>query len=107
MAIDATRDQIAVCEATSIVTSFEIRLDHANLHGEPSGFEITAGNGDFLGDADICEIVFQGSFRRVTARSVRDPKVLFEAKVPLGQSIAAGTRVAISCDPVDLIVTTR
>jgi spermidine/putrescine transport system ATP-binding protein len=60
-----------------------------------------------LGDAEITDIVFQGSFRRVTALSLRQPEVHFAAKIPLRQEIAVGARVAVSCDPADLIVMTR
>jgi spermidine/putrescine transport system ATP-binding protein len=60
-----------------------------------------------LGDAEVTGVVFQGSFRRVTAVSQRDPKLQFEAKIPPGQAIAVGMRLAISCDPDNVIVTTR
>ena len=60
-----------------------------------------------LGDGEITDVIFQGSFRRVAALSVRDPTIRFEAKVPLRQEIAIGQRIALSCDPADLIVTTR
>ena len=60
-----------------------------------------------LGDGEITEIMFQGSFKRVTALSLRDPTVRFEAKVPLRQEIAIGDSDRPSCDPADLIVTTR
>jgi spermidine/putrescine transport system ATP-binding protein len=76
-----------------------LRPEHLHL-GEPR-------KALHLGDAEISSVVFQGSFRRVTARSLRDPAVLFEAKVPPGPAIAAGMRLALSCDPDDLIVTAR
>ncbi len=60
-----------------------------------------------LGDAEVSRVVFQGSFRRVTAVSLRDPAILFEAKVPPGPTIAVGMRLALSCDPENVIVTTR
>jgi spermidine/putrescine transport system ATP-binding protein len=60
-----------------------------------------------LGDGEVIDAIFQGSFRRVTALSLRDPAVRFEAKIPLRQEIAVGARIALSCDPADLIVTTR
>jgi spermidine/putrescine transport system ATP-binding protein len=76
-----------------------LRPEHLNL-GEPR-------KALHLGDSEVSDLVFQGSFRRVTAVSLRDPAVQFEAKVPPGQPIAVGMRIAISCDPENVIVTTR
>jgi spermidine/putrescine transport system ATP-binding protein len=76
-----------------------LRPEHLHL-GEPR-------KALHLGDAEVTGVVFQGSFRRVAAVSLRDPAILIEAKVPPGQAIAVGMRIAISCDPDNVIVTTR
>ena len=66
-----------------------------------------AAQGLHLGDAEVSGVVFQGSFQRVTAVSLRDPAILFEAKAPPGPAIAVGMRLVLSCDPENVIVTTR
>jgi spermidine/putrescine transport system ATP-binding protein len=76
-----------------------LRPEHLHL-GEPR-------KGLHLGDAEVSGVVFQGSFRRVTAVSLRDPAILFEAKAPPGPAIAVGMRLVLSCDPENVIVTTR
>ena len=59
-----------------------------------------------LGDGEITDVIFQGSFRRVAALSAARPDDCFEAKVPCVRrlpSASASPYPAIR----DLIVTTR
>jgi hypothetical protein len=44
-----------------------------------------------LGDGEITDVIFQGSFRRVAALSVRDPTICFEAKVPLRRRLPSAS----------------
>ncbi|HUE46984.1 MAG TPA: ABC transporter ATP-binding protein [Aestuariivirgaceae bacterium] len=66
--------------------------------GEPRTGDVSFGHGV------VHEIVFQGSFRRVIIASETDPAIMFTARVPLDQSLAAGERVHLSCPPDDIIV---
>jgi spermidine/putrescine transport system ATP-binding protein len=66
--------------------------------GESRSGDVSFGHGT------VQEIVFQGSFRRVIIASEADPAIMFTARVPLGQSLAAGERVHLSCPPGDIIV---
>ncbi|MER9588793.1 ABC transporter ATP-binding protein [Mesorhizobium australicum] len=62
--------------------------------------------GTKLGKADVSDVVFQGSFKRVLATSVEEPSLRFVAKLPATAIVHAGDRVAISCDTDQIIVLT-
>ncbi|MGI6851308.1 ABC transporter ATP-binding protein [Mesorhizobium sp. 1B3] len=70
----------------------------------PEHVKIGQGIGFDLGEADIGSVVFQGSFKRVLARSSRDPSIEFIAKLPAHAAVHQGERVPLHCLPTDLIV---
>ncbi|TPK75817.1 ABC transporter ATP-binding protein [Mesorhizobium sp. B2-4-18] len=65
-----------------------------------------ASAGTKLGEADVSDVVFQGSFKRVLATSVEEPSLRFIAKLPATSIVHAGDRVAISCDTDQIILLT-
>jgi spermidine/putrescine transport system ATP-binding protein len=70
-----------------------------SLHiGEPVPGHVSFGAGT------VRDIVFQGSFRRVIVALQSDPAISFTVRVPLGQALAAGERVVLSCPPGDMIL---
>ena len=68
------------------------------LFGEPAAGHL------LLGAGTVRDIVFQGSFRRVIVALQSDPAISFTVRVPLGQALAAGERVELSCLPGDMIL---
>jgi spermidine/putrescine transport system ATP-binding protein len=66
--------------------------------GEPRPGDVSFGHGT------VGEIVFQGSFRRVTIVSQEDPAITFTARAPLDQALSPGERVHLSCRPDDIIL---
>ncbi len=75
-----------------------IRPEHLIL-GEAAG---TAS----LGMAEVTDVVFQGSFKRVLAVSVEDATLQFIAKLPASATVQPGDTVAVSCDTGQIIVLT-
>ena len=70
-----------------------------SLHiGEPAPGHVSFGAGI------VRDIVFQGSFRRVIVALQSDPAISFTVRAPLGQPLAAGDRVFLSCLPGDIII---
>ncbi|MER8747922.1 ABC transporter ATP-binding protein [Mesorhizobium sp. M1050] len=59
-----------------------------------------------LGTAEVSDIVFQGSFKRVLAASVEDPALRFIARLPASSTVQPGDTVAISCDIGAIILLT-
>ncbi|ESY72559.1 ABC transporter ATP-binding protein [Mesorhizobium sp. M0051] len=59
-----------------------------------------------LGTAEVSDIVFQGSFKRVLAVSVEDPSLHFIARLPPTSTVQPGDTVAISCDIGAIILLT-
>jgi len=57
-----------------------------------------------LGPGRVRDIVFQGSFRRVIVALHSDPAISLTARAPLGQALAVGERVVVSCLPSDMIL---
>ncbi|UVK36815.1 ABC transporter ATP-binding protein [Mesorhizobium sp. AR10] len=57
-----------------------------------------------LGTAEVSDVVFQGSFKRVLAVSVEDPGLQFIAKLPAAATVQPGDSVAVSCDAGDIIL---
>lgn len=66
----------------------------------------TASGGTKLGKADVSDIVFQGSFKRMLATSVEEPALRFIAKLPATATVRPGDTVAISCDTDQIILLT-
>jgi spermidine/putrescine transport system ATP-binding protein len=73
-----------------------VRPEHVKIGEAVGGFD--------LGEADVGPVVFQGSFKRVLARSSRDPSIEFVAKLPAHSPVRQGGRVSLYCFPTDLIV---
>jgi spermidine/putrescine transport system ATP-binding protein len=55
----------------------------------------------------VTDVVFQGSFKRVTVVSESTPPVALLLRVGADDPVKPGTRVDLSCRPADLIVLTR
>ncbi len=60
-----------------------------------------------LGRAKIGDVVFQGSFKRVSAVSIKSPDVSFIAKVRSNQPVAVGDTVELHAVPGDMIILSR
>ena len=74
----------------------------------PENVRFAARPGDIaLGTAEIVDVVFQGSYRRVAARSTADPGILFAAKVPAQDRAEAGAVLPVFCDPAAIVVLER
>lgn len=71
----------------------------------PEHLAVGAGEGAIaLGEATVTDTVFQGSFKRVTARSAATPETDILARVPAGLAIAVGDTITLSCRPEDIIL---
>ncbi len=57
-----------------------------------------------LGRAAVSDVVFQGSFKRVRARSERDPAVTLIARAAPGDNVEVNSRVELFCRPQDIVV---
>ncbi|CCV06690.1 Spermidine/putrescine import ATP-binding protein potA [Mesorhizobium metallidurans STM 2683] len=68
---------------------------------------VAAGGAVALGTAEVSDVVFQGSFKRVLATSTVDPALQFIAKAPASASVQTGDNVAVSCDAGDFILLTH
>jgi spermidine/putrescine transport system ATP-binding protein len=68
------------------------------LIGEPAPKHVSFGAGT------LREIVFQGSFRRVIVDLQSDPAISVTVRAPIGQALAVGDRVELSCLPGDMIL---
>ncbi|RVD48417.1 MAG: ABC transporter ATP-binding protein [Mesorhizobium sp.] len=64
----------------------------------------TTSGGTKLGKADVSDVVFQGSFKRMLATSVEEPSLQFIAKLPATATVRPGDTVAISCDTDQIIL---
>ena len=74
----------------------------------PEHLHLSAGEGVVpLGSALVRDVVFQGSFKRITAVSQADPRVHLIAKGPAGMSVAPDDIVSLFCRPEDIIVLER
>ncbi|MBL8583333.1 MAG: ABC transporter ATP-binding protein, partial [Rhizobiaceae bacterium] len=107
----------------SVVTSgagrawIETRLGHVDLSADlqpgtgvvlairPEHLLFGAGVGKLpLGAAEIMDVVFQGSYKRVLATSVVDPAVTFIIKAPASATVQPGDTLPVACHPKDIIV---
>jgi spermidine/putrescine transport system ATP-binding protein len=79
--------------------SLAIRPEHVML--EPHGSSVS------LGEAKVVDVVFQGSFKRVSAVSIKSPDVTFIAKVRSNQPVAVGDKVELHAAPTDMILLSR
>ena len=79
--------------------SLAIRPEHITL--EPQGASVS------LGEAKVVDVVFQGSFKRVSAVSIKNPDVTFIAKVRSNQPVAVGDTVELHAAPADMILLSR
>jgi len=60
-----------------------------------------------LGRAKVDDVVFQGSFKRVTATPERAPQISLLARLPADATVRAGDLVEFACDPRHVLVLTR
>lgn len=65
-----------------------------------------AGGAIALGTAEVSDVVFQGSFKRVLAASTLDPALQFIARAPASATVQTGDTTAVSCNPDDIILLT-
>ncbi|RLP27926.1 ABC transporter ATP-binding protein [Mesorhizobium sp. YM1C-6-2] len=79
--------------------SLAIRPEHITL--APQAGSIS------LGEAKVVDVVFQGSFKRVSAVSIKSPDVSFIAKVRSNQPVAVGDTVELHAVPGDMIILSR
>lgn len=79
--------------------SLAIRPEHITLVREAASVP--------LGEATVTDVVFQGSFKRVTALSTKDPAVTFIAKLRSNQPVAVGDTVELFASPADMVLLSR
>jgi spermidine/putrescine transport system ATP-binding protein len=79
--------------------SLAIRPEHITLVPEAGSVS--------LGEAKVTDVVFQGSFKRVSAVSARDPNVTFIAKLRSSQPVAPGDTVELYATPTDMVLLSR
>jgi spermidine/putrescine transport system ATP-binding protein len=60
-----------------------------------------------LGRAKVSDVVFQGSFKRVTASPERAPHISLLARVPADAPLQPGDMIEFACDPRHVLVLTR
>ena len=60
-----------------------------------------------LGAARVGDVVFQGSFKRVTASLATDESLTLLARLPADAAVQAGDMVNFACDPKHVLVLTR
>jgi spermidine/putrescine transport system ATP-binding protein len=74
----------------------------------PEHITLAPGSGAVsLGEATVTDVIFQGSFKRVSAVSTKDPAVCFIAKLRSNQSVAAGDTVELYASPADMVLLSR
>lgn len=79
--------------------SLAIRPEHITLVPEPGSVS--------LGEAAVTDVVFQGSFKRVSAVSAKDPGVAFIAKLRSSQPVAVGDTVTLYASPAEMVLLSR
>nr|WP_210346039.1 ABC transporter ATP-binding protein [Aestuariivirga sp. YIM B02566] len=60
-----------------------------------------------LGEGRVSDVVFQGSFKRVTASLVKDESLMLLARLPADAVVQTGDMVHFACDPKHVLVLTR
>jgi spermidine/putrescine transport system ATP-binding protein len=55
----------------------------------------------------VTDVVFQGSFKRVSAVSIKNPEVTFIAKVRSNQPVSVGDTVELHAEPTDMVLLSR
>ncbi len=60
-----------------------------------------------LGRATVRDVVFQGSFKRITASLEKDPTLTLLARLPADASVQSGDRINFACDTKHVLVLTR
>ncbi|PDQ19884.1 spermidine/putrescine ABC transporter ATP-binding protein [Mesorhizobium sanjuanii] len=66
-----------------------------------------AGGAVALGTAEVSDVVFQGSFKRVLATSTLDARLQFVARAPAAAAVQPGDTTAVSCNADDIILLTE
>jgi spermidine/putrescine transport system ATP-binding protein len=73
-----------------------VRPEHLSLGVIQDAFQ--------LGEVEVEEVVFQGSFKRILATSRTDPAIEFIAKLPANATALPGDTVPVSCRAKDVIL---
>ena len=90
------------------IPSLGAGASHVALALRPEHLRFSAGEGAVpLGGALVKDVVFQGSFKRVTAVSKIDPQVQLIAKAPAGTPVAPDDTVDLFRRPEDFILLER
>jgi spermidine/putrescine transport system ATP-binding protein len=79
--------------------SLAIRPEHITL--APAAGAVS------LGEATVTDVVFQGSFKRVAAASIKNPEVAFIAKLRSNQPVTVGDTVELYAAPADMVLLSR
>lgn len=81
-------------------------VGEVSLAIRPEHIRAGPAEGDFvpLGAGTVAEVVFQGSFKRVTLRDLAVPLL---ARLPAGHAVHPGDRLTLHCDPRHLVLLTR
>jgi spermidine/putrescine transport system ATP-binding protein len=87
----ATRFAATFMGESTIIGRHAIRPEHIGI----------AEHGGNLGRGTVTDVVFQGSYKRVTAKT-RDAVLL--ARLPAGMQVAIGESFEFHCDPADMIL---
>jgi spermidine/putrescine transport system ATP-binding protein len=60
-----------------------------------------------LGRAEVRDVVFQGSFKRISASPDKDPALTLLARLPADASVTPGDHIDFACDPKHVLVLAR
>jgi spermidine/putrescine transport system ATP-binding protein len=82
---------------TGVQVTLAIRPEHIGL----------AKGGGNLGKGTVTDVVFQGGFKRVLARSLAGDGFPIISKLPADSPVKPGMTVSFACDPAHLIVLTE
>jgi len=97
--LDTAVGRLRVPGSAACGAELAIAVRPESLHiGDPAPGHVCFGAGT------VHDIVFQGSFRRVIVALQSHPATSFTVRAPLGQALAVGDRVVLSCLPGDVIL---
>ena len=88
---------LATPAAVGTEIALAIRPEHVVMGSSPLS----------LGKATIADVVFQGSFKRVTARPEKDVQMTLLARLPADSAVRPGDVLDFACDPTHVLVLTR
>ena len=88
---------LATPAAVGTEITLAIRPEHVVMGSSPPS----------LGKATVADVMFQGSFKRVTARPEKHARMTLLARLPADSAVQPGDVLDFACDPKHVLVLTR